>query len=260
MISDLHIQASTRGDITYLKKAYYTPPFKIADIREDKRDRTLQLMLMSSSPGVLDGDEYRMKLELYEGSSLNLSTQSYQRLFEMRTEASQHLSLHMADNCSFSYLPHPVVPHKSSNFTSRNKLYLSNNCSLIWGEVLSCGRKLNGEEFLYSKYHTITEIYLNGKLVIKENLLSRPSTDNIHSIGQMEGYTHQASFIYLHERANKKALTETILDYLSGQEAIASGISATPGEGMIVRLLGNKAEQLHSILKRIAEIIKAVEA
>ena len=205
MTSNLQIEVSTRGDITFLKKVYYTPPFKIADIREDKRDRTLHLMLMSSSPGVLDGDEYRMKVELDEGSSLNLYTQSFHRLFDMQTGASQHLSLHMADNCSFSYLPHPVVPHKNSNFTSRNKLYLANNCSLIWGEVLSCGRKLNGEEFHYTKYHSVTEIFLNGKLIIKENLLSKPLTDNIHSMCQMEGFTHQASLICLDEKL-KRAL------------------------------------------------------
>ncbi|HEY0056365.1 MAG TPA: urease accessory protein UreD [Pedobacter sp.] len=260
MISNLHIQVSVRGDISYLKKAYYTPPIKIADIREDKRDRTLQLMLMSSSPGVLDGDEYFMKIELDEGSSLSLHSQSYQRLFDMQTGASQQLSLHMSNNSSFTYLPHPVVPHKSSSFTSKNMLYLASNCSLVWGEVLSCGRKLNGEEFLYSKYHTLTQIFLNGKLVVKENLLSMPAVGNIHAIGQSEGYTHQASLIYLDEKADKKTLSETILDYLSDQKSLASGISATPVRGIIVRLLGNKAEQLHTILKDIAGIIKSSQS
>jgi len=256
MISDLHIEVSARENISYLKKAYYTPPFKVADIREDKRDPTLQLMLMSSSPGVLDGDEYRMKIELEEGCSLSLETQSYQRLFTMQTGASQHLSLHMADNCSFSYLPHPVVPHKNSNFSSRNKINMEKNCSLIWGEVLSCGRKLNGEEFEYAKYHTITEIFIHGKLIIKENLLSRPSMDQVHALGQMEGYTHQASFIFLNENADKETIKRMSFEYLTQQEAITSGVSAAPQSGIIVRILGNKAEQLHGILKKLAEIVK----
>ena len=47
----------------------------------------------------------------------------------------------------FVLLPHPSVPHEAIDFTSRNKIYLSDNCSLIFGEVLTCGRKLNGEVF-----------------------------------------------------------------------------------------------------------------
>ena len=56
----------------------------MANITEDKTGATLQLMLMSSSPGILDGDEYKIKIELEENCSLQLHTQSYQRLFNMK--------------------------------------------------------------------------------------------------------------------------------------------------------------------------------
>jgi urease accessory protein len=260
MIAHLHIQTAVRGNITYLKKAYCTPPFKIADIRENKRDKALPLILMTSSPGVLDGDDHRMKIELEKGCILSLHTQSYQRLFDMQKGASQQLTVQLADDCSFSYLPHPVVPHKNSSFTSATTIYLSDNCSLIWGEVLTCGRKLNGEEFLFTKYHSITEIFFNKKLIIKENLLMSPLTDNIHAIGQMEGYSHQATFIFLDEKAVKRNLTQLFLDYLRAEDEITSGISATPYPGIIVRLLGHKAEQLFSVIKGLAEIIEHTQA
>ena len=103
----------------------------------------------------------------------------------------------MQNNYFICYLPHLSVPHEGSDFTARNKIYLVDNCSLVWGEVLTCGRKLNGEVFLFSKYHNVTEIFLNNKLIIKENLLIQPGQINVNAIGQLEGYTHQASLIYL---------------------------------------------------------------
>ena len=39
MTAELNIQAALRGDITYLKSAYCTQPFKIADVTENKKGR-----------------------------------------------------------------------------------------------------------------------------------------------------------------------------------------------------------------------------
>ena len=253
MIAELHIQTALRGNITFLEKAYCTTPFKIADITEDKKDRTLRLMLMSSSPGILDGDEYKIKIEVAKDCSLHLQTQSYQRLFNMKVGASQNVEVHLQEGASFCFIPHPSVPHESSVFDARNKIFLSNNCDLIWGEVLTCGRKLSGEVFLFSKYHNVTEIFLNNKLIIKENLLVQPSLVDVNAIGQLEGYTHQSTLIYLNEKAAIKPLIKEITEFLSTQNEIAFGITSASKNGLIIRLLGYKAEQLFDCLKTISE-------
>ena len=210
MISDLHIITSLRDSVTYLKKLYFTAPFKVADVTENKRDRQLHLTLMSSSPGILDGDEYQMKIELESGCALRLYTQAYQRLFNMKNSASQQVDFHLGKNSSLYFLPHPVVPHYESNYSARNRIYLSENCCLIFGEILTCGRKLNGELFKFSRFHNLTEVYLNEKLVVRENLLIEPSNINMGAIGQLEGFTHQASMIYLHEQADPPQLLSLI--------------------------------------------------
>ena len=137
----LHLQAAVENGITYLKKSYCTTPLKVININEDKQVHTLQLMLMSSSPGILDGDEYDLNIDLEVNSSLQLHTQSYQRLFTMQQNARQKMEIRLAENAAFYFTPHPVVPHENANFTARNKIYLSDNCSLIFGEIITCGRK-----------------------------------------------------------------------------------------------------------------------
>jgi urease accessory protein len=256
MKSQLHIQVAGRDGVSVLKKTFFTMPFKVMNITEDKTGRQLHLMLMSSSPGILDGDEYNIKIEVEEGCSLQLHTQAYQRLFNMKQGATQQMTVHIADNASFCFLPHPSVPHEQSVFTTRNNFHLDDNSSLVFGEVLTCGRKLNGELFLFSKYHSITHVYINNKLVIKENLLMRPSLINVHTIGQLEGYTHQASMIFLQETADIKNIQKELLEFLSTEKNIESGITAAPVNGLIIRLLGNGAEQLYDCMKRIGTILQ----
>lgn len=257
MTANLHIQASQRDCKTYLNKSYYTPPFRIADITEDKQAGILQLMLMSSSPGILDGDRYHLKIELDEGCSMQLHNQGYQRLFNMKKGAEQQTEIHLAANSSFTYIQHPSVPHEQSAFTATNNIYLNKDCNLIWGEVLTCGRKANGEIFKFSKYHSRTSIYLNKKIVVNENLLIQPLVVNPFSIGQLEGYTHQASLILLNEKIDCAELKDSIADHLSLQEGISFGVSNAPENGIIVRILGYKAEQLFKLLQSIAKLASA---
>ncbi|CAN5431872.1 urease accessory protein UreD [soil metagenome] len=252
MKAELQILTACITNSTYLKTCYCTTPFKVANITEDKNGNTLRLMLMSSSPGILDGDEYHLNIELEQNSSLQLHTQSYQRLFTMTKQASQQMEVRLAAGASFCFIPHPCVPHEKSGFIARNKIFLTDNCNLIFGEILTCGRKLNGEVFLFAKYHTVTEIFMNDRLVIKENLLVQPQIINVSVIGQLQGFTHQASLIYLNEHADIKKIMARLTDILTAQEDISFGITAAPVNGIIIRVMGQKAEQLFDCLKMIA--------
>ena len=254
MIASLHIQAALRADVTYLKKSYFSPPLKVADITENRREKWLHIMQMSSSPGILDGDQLDIKIELAENCHLQLHTQSYQRLFSMKTGASQVMEVDLAKGASFTYLPHPVVPQENSVFKTKNKIRLEEGSCLIWGEIITCGRKLNGEIFRFSKYHAITEVYRLNKLIIKENICLDPSSMDLHATGFLEGFTHQASLIFIDEKIEINTLINEASIFLETQKEIISGVTAAPESGILVRILGNKSEQLMDCLKEITEI------
>lgn len=251
MNAKLQIQVSLRNGNTYLKQCYATPPFKVADITEDRQSGNLQLMMMCSSPGILDKDTYEIDLLIDDHCSLQLHTQSYQRLFRMQQGATQAMKVHLLPGASLVYLPHPVVPHQHSIFTATSKIYLQPTSKLIWGEIITCGRQLNGEKFSFTKYHNLTEIHLNDKLVVKENLLMQPSLFDVQEMGQLEGFTHQATLLCIGDYGDMPEIMNTIREFLLQQQAIIHGISKAPCKGFIVRILGFKAEQLHHCLKVI---------
>lgn len=256
----VQISVGCRNEKSFLAKSMAQSPYKIADVTEDRRRSELKLMLMSSSPGILDEDETSLEIGIAANCSVRLETQSFQRIFQMKKGASQKLNVTMEEGSSFCYLPHPVVPHANSIFTSRTKIYLSGDCKLTWGEVISCGRKLNNEVFQFTSYHNITEIFLNNKLVVKENLLLQPAECSLEGIGQLEGYTHQATFLYLDGKAKVDLLIESLRESLGMEKEISFGVSMLPVNGIIVRLLGHKAEQLFSILKQVAQQIETEQS
>jgi urease accessory protein len=253
----LHIETELRKSRTVLKRSFASQPYKLADITEDKKQKFLQLMLMNSSPGILDGDEYNYEIIVGENCSLQLHTQSYQRLFTMKNAARQVSDFYLQEGASLIYLQHPLVPHKNSSFVCRNNIYLKNNCELIWGEVMSCGRKENGEVFQFTTYQSTTKVYLDNKLVVKENILLRPGEIDLTSIGQLEGFTHQASLIYLNQHSEAEPLVNMVMGKLSLSENIEFGLSLLPVKGMTVRVMGYKAEQLFALLQDIGNLLKS---
>ena len=260
MNATLEIQVGSKNGLPFLKKIFFTTPFKVMNITENKKGKELHLMLMSSSPGILDGDEYEIDIEVQNHCSLQLHTQAYQRLYNMKQGASQQMTVRLADDAAFCFLPHPSVPHEQSIFTSKNNFHLANNSCLLFGEVLTCGRKLNGEIFLLSKYQSTTHVFVHGKLVIKENLLLQPALINVHSMGQLEGYTHQASMLYLDEKTDVKKMQAQLIQMLAEEKNIEAGITAAPLNGLIIRLLGNGAEQLFDCMQRISHLFQTPQS
>ena len=255
MTSSLYIQVAEQAGKTILKNCFFNPPYKVANITEDKNAATLHLMLMSASPGVLDGDSNSMQIDVEENAALRLHTQSYQRIYTMKQQATQQNIINIRQNAQLCFIPHPVVPHKTSSFIADTKIYLEKNASLVWGEVISCGRKLNGEIFLFSKYHSKTSIYYQNKLVLKENLLLEPSKQNLLSIGQWQQYTHQATLIFLNDQMPVNDLKEKLLRHLSQEVNISFGISKAAFGGFLVRILGQQAEQLFDCLRNLSQQI-----
>jgi urease accessory protein len=161
------------------------------------------------------------------------------------------MEVRLGRGAGFWWLPHPCVPHAESVYKAINKVYLSAGSRLVWGEVLTCGRKLNGEVFAMSGYHARTEVFCEGELVLVENIFLKPSAVPVGSMGQLEGFTHQASLLVVGLEVDGAAVEAC----LSGKEGILYGMTLGPSGSRVVRILGNKAEQLYDCLKEIVTCI-----
>ena len=256
MINKLNLTTACRSGITYLKDAYCTPPFKLVPVGENRHDPWLRLLLMSSSPGLLDGDQYELTLHLAENTRLHLQTQAYQRLFWMERGASQHLVVHLAPGSHFYYIPHPLVPHEKSIFRGHSVLHLAADSSLVWGEIVTCGRKHSGEVFKFTHFQQLTEVYRAGRLVFKDHLLLRPDDTAMAALGQWEGFTHQATLFCLGEHPATPALADEVYALLSPEKKLAFGVSLTAHHGLLVRLLGQGGEQLLRCLNQVGGAVQ----
>ena len=238
---------------TILKDVYFTPPFNLVEVRENKKNPLLEMMVMSSSPGILNDDFYDITIEVIDDTSLNLQTQSYQRIYVSEKGTNQNMRVSVGENAYFSHSPHPVVPHKGARYKAKNTIHIKSSSTLLWSEILTCGRKYMAQEelFMFKKHHAITEIFQEDKLIYKDNLYIVPEEINLSEFGQYEEYTHQGSLFFVIPETDVTQRMEKIFNRLSEEEGISYGISKVLDNAYVLRVLGNEGEQLHKLFTEI---------
>ncbi|EGV42516.1 urease accessory protein UreD [Bizionia argentinensis JUB59] len=238
---------------TILKDVYFTSPFNLVEVRENKKNQLLEMMLMSSSPGLLNNDFYDITIEVIDGSALNLQTQSYQRIFVSEKGTQQNMAISVGDDAYFSHVPHPTVPHKGAKYKAKNAIHIKGSSTLLWGEILTCGRKYmaEGEEFQFKKHHTVTEIYQDDVMIFKDNLYIVPEEINLKQFGLYEEYTHQGSLFFIAPETDITERMERISEVFSKEKGISFGISKMMENAYSIRVLGNEAQQLYKLFTQI---------
>ena len=256
MVSTLKIEVEERDGQSFLRDAYVSQPFRIVPVGQYKSDGASYLMIMSSSPGILSGDAYDIQVNVKENARLQLQSQSYQRLFNMEDSASQVMNVQMKKGTSFSYVPHPVVPHEASTFKSYNKITIDDDCDLTISEIITCGRKHYGEEFKYAHFQNLVEVYQHDRLILKDNVLLKPEIMPLESMGLLEGFTHQGTLIYLNTRnEDVEDKIEYFFKELEELEDVSFGVSALQAKGFVIRILGNGGEQMFDFFRKVQAVL-----
>jgi urease accessory protein len=250
----LNLITGYREGKSYMKDVFVSLPFRVVPVGQLKKDGGAYLMITSSSPGILSGDHHYLNILVEENARLQLLSQSYQRLFNMDDHATQDLTVNMQANTSFSYVPHPIVPHENSTFISTNKIYLEENCDFMLGEIITCGRKHYGEVFKYTHFQNKTEVVFKNKLIFKDNILLQPQTIPLDSMGYLEEFTHQGTLVYLNTKnIPTEIFVEEIFEMINVESDIEFGISSLQKDGFVLRILGFGGEQIFNCFQKIRE-------
>lgn len=256
---------------TQLAEYFATPPFKVITLPsyDDAWANGLNAMQMSSSPGVLAGDVLEIDISLAKLTALSLNTQAFTRVLAMNEgdSAEQITRIALAENSRLFYLPHPLVLHKDSVFKQQTQIEMDEQSELIYGEIVAIGRVLNDERFAFRQFSSHLKIYAlqnDGKKrpLVSDCIQWLPSKMNLTALSQMENYSHQGSLIYLHLGKSSleiKQQVQALQQQFMEEQGLLIGISQLNEYGLMVRVLGCRAEQIQKLFEKIGEQLKMAE-
>jgi urease accessory protein len=256
MLGKLTIETQEVNGKTILKNGYFTAPFKVMDISQGKLKTKLCLMLMSSSPGVLDKDEFDIDLQIGENSHVELSTQAYQRIYTMQEGTFQKQKIKVEKGAFLQYLAHPIVPHKNAKFKGQTDIFLEKGAKLIWSEIITCGRMGHEVDFGFDYFCNLTSVYYEGRLLFKDNQQLFPKKTPLQTMGLYDHYTHQATLLFFGDAFYSKETRDKIVAFFEPLKELNVGVSLLEKQGIVIRILGNKAEFIYDTINLLSKEIQ----
>tara|TARA_B100001123_G_scaffold186502_1_gene213367 strand:+ start:155 stop:1057 length:903 start_codon:yes stop_codon:yes gene_type:complete len=215
------------------------------------------LFVLSPSGGILQGDRYRMDVELKNNAISHITTQGATRIYKMESNYATHLvSLNLRNNSYLEFIPEQIIPYKNSRFYQKTLLDIDDSSTAVYSETIVPGRIAMGEMFDFDVCYLKTDGIINEKTRFRDSSLLLPKEQKIQSLTMFDEKTILTS-VYLLTRKPIKQINIMINNMFSNMDEIIGNSSSLPNDsGLAIRILGNSSEEQKIIIYEILKIIR----
>ncbi|SFN05194.1 urease accessory protein [Izhakiella capsodis] len=251
----LSLRFARRGERSVLANMTHRSPFLVQ--RPLYWDEALPnlpcLFLISTAGGILQGDRLVLEVDMQPGSSAHITTQSATKVQSMtHNYAAQLQQITLQENSYLEMMPEPTILHNNARFISSTRLQIHPSATLLYSEVLTCGRKHHPTDggFKFDVYSARTEAQdLNGHDLFSEHYLLEPKLRPLNGAGIMEGFHVAGNVILLTPEKHHQTILTRIKPCYDATAGIAFGASLLPNQcGIIFKALGSEAYQVKSAI------------
>ena len=215
------------------------------------------VFILSPSGGILQGDRYRMDVELKNNAISHLTTQGATRIYKMESNYATHMvTLNLKDNSYLEFIPEQIIPYKNSRFYQKTNLDIDESSTVIYSETIVPGRIAMGEMFDFDVCYLKTEGKINGKTKFRDSSLLTPKTQKIQALTMFDNKTILTS-VYVLTKKDVTKINDLINELFSNMENMSGGSSLLPNDsGISIRILGNSSEDQKITIYEILKIIR----
>ena len=252
----LRLGAEERYGKTVAKNVYFQGAYKV--MRPIYHDESGQACyyLLNPGGGYLDGDRYQMKISLEKQAKLTLTTQSATKIYKTpNSHAYQESEFNLKEGSYLEYIPDPLIGYKNARYKQKNVVHMEKGCTLLYSDIVTPGWSPDGEKFSYDTLQLINEIYMENELVVYDHIKLSPATQNMDSLGLMEGYSHLGSMIVVDEKTNHDLLDRLYESIPNHSMESKIGLSLLPVPGFTVRVLANTTQTIEKIFSDFHNIL-----
>ena len=215
------------------------------------------IFILSPSGGILQGDRYRMDVELKNNAISHLTTQGATRIYKMDSNYATHMvNINLKNNSYLEFIPEQIIPYKNSRFYQKTQLNIDDSSTVVYSETIVPGRIAMGEMFDFDVCYLKTDGTLNEKIQFRDSSLLIPKKQKIKSLTMFDDKTILTS-VYLMTKKPTKKINDLINEMFFQLPDISGGSSIMPhNSGVSIRILGNSSEDQKTTIYEILKIIR----
>ena len=255
----LDFKSDVRSGMTFLAASAQEPPLRI--IRPFRlEDGSVLVHLHNVSGGVLGGDCLNTSVNVGPRASVQVTSTGATRVYRSRDNwpaTTQFNRFTVAENALLEYVPDAIIPFAKARFRQETTINLDAGAGLFWWEILSPGRLARGEVFEYEYVELKTDITVEGRSIVAENVRLQPEVRELSSFARLGPYRYWFTFYIARVGlqteawlAGEETLREVVRKFHQPGEALW-GISALPSHGLTVRGLSRRGSDILPALRSV---------
>ncbi|KAF9474102.1 UreD-domain-containing protein [Pholiota conissans] len=186
------VAISVHGDRAVFSELSSTYPLKL--LSPYIQDTTALVYLLTYGGGLVSGDELDLKVAIELGATLVLLSQGTTKVFKARpgrrlacvkpvtssglapsskdlSSTRQSLNFHIAAKGLLLLLPEPVTCFRGALYNQYQRFHIQDNGSVVILDWITSGRMSMGEDWAFSHYYSVNEIFHNGRRIAKDVML-----------------------------------------------------------------------------------------
>lgn len=217
------------------------------------------LYIVSTSGGILQGDRYRIDINMKKDTQAHITTQGATRVYSMNSSnATQMINVTLEENSYLEFIPDQIIPYQNSRFYQKLSLNVHNDSTMIYSEIVTPGRIAMGESFAYDVCYLKTKATnQHGDYRFIDITNIEPKKQKLTSFGILEKYQMVGTVYILTQEKHIMELYEKVDSFLSANQNIFGGITIMKNNsGLLVRILGNNTEQIKEVIFNIVAILR----
>ncbi len=259
----LHLERDADSNKTVIKKQYSKVPLfsQRALYLEESLPSMAYVYIISPSGGILQGDRYRIDITLRNNAYVHITTQGATRVYRMNLNyATQIVNIDVGENCYLEYIPDQIIPYRDSRFYQKVNLRVHDNATLIYSEMIVPGRVARGESFEYDIcYMKTIAKNQNDRFSFADIAVLEPKQKDVRVLGILDDYDVIGNIYILTKKEYVSKLNDEINSLVKSFNEVYGGSTILPYDsGVVVRLLGNTASNLRSMIYRVIELVRRI--
>lgn len=228
---------------------YFQGAFKL--MRPQYLDDTGQVMycLLNPGGGYLDGDRYRIALNIQKNADLYLTMQSATKIYKTPKDVVKQTNvINIKEHGILEYPADPVIPFENATYIQKQTINLTSSSSLFISEIVTPGWSLDQKGFQYDRVNLITFLKYNNRLVVTDNLVLEPKIMDLSGIGFFNGFTHYGSLYMVNDQIDSQFEEMLENKLVTAFPTVCVGISALSIPGLAIRILGQSTPEIQAVI------------
>jgi urease accessory protein len=211
--------------------------------------------LMSSAGGILQGDRLEIGIDAGENTTARITTQAATKIYRMEKGfAAQTISIDAHRGSYVEFLPHQLIPFKSSRFFQDVDLNVSSDSTVIYSETVCAGRTASGEKFDFEVcFLRMTARDRKGSVLFSDASNIEP---NGRKFELLFGGKTIWSTMYIVTSQDHDVI-DLQIERAIRKRSMLAGCSALPrNSGLFVRILDDSIDKVGDLTNEVVEVVR----